>query len=101
MSNQAYADPNPMRFKERDDNVKDINPSQNMINQLSQKYKTNNVYNQNLNNIVENTSNISNNPEFKIPSEIPFSGFNQDTRSQDNLNTNWRNIDHYHHNNNN
>jgi len=43
MSNQAYADPNPMRFKERDDIVKDINPSQNMINQLSQKYNTNNV----------------------------------------------------------
>ena len=37
MSNQAYADPNSMRFKERDDIVKDINPSQNMINQLSQK----------------------------------------------------------------
>jgi len=81
MSNQAYADPNSMRFKERDDIVKDINPSQNMINQLSQKYKTNNVYNQNLNNIVVNTSNISNHSEFKIPSEIPFSGFNQDTRS--------------------
>jgi len=41
------------------------------------------------------------NSEFKIPSEIPFSGFNQDTKSQDNLNTNWRNIDHYHHNYNN